>query len=525
MDRRKLLSKFLTSESKVTQLEEDTRPLTFKRANHLLRRMAFQPSIEEINYFIGKTPTEAVNLLLGDGQDYLPQNSNRLPNPDSDLNFIDDPMQNPKSVPNPLSASLEGQMNGRYRQVVDWIINIAASENYIQGSVSEKLTHFLMSIWCIEFTYDGDYQIPANSLILNNQTLRKYRLGSYIDIAKEMTLDGAMLLYQSAHLSRKEAPNENYARELLELFTMGIGHYSEGDIQEIAKIMTGWRTSPFLGDPHRNGYFQTWLDSDAHYTGSKRVFNIEFPALTEQENNEFKVKTNEIYKLIEGLFEIRGEAISKFICDKIFKYFVYSNPNEVDQDVIDQLSQTMITNNYSLLPVYKQLFTSTYFYEDANIGCQIKTPLEFLFGMQRLFGKSLEKPREALTDLEQVIYEPPNVSGWIGYRTWISTTTYPVRVDFAYKNAQSLTNEELSNLVDQIYNKQNMTEFMNELLLSFYAKDLEMSYFNKYFNIFNSNNINDTNWTTSVSNKTNNFLAGLRQVIVEIVQSPLFNLC
>ena len=525
MDRRELLSKFLTNENKIAQIEVDTRPLDFKRANHLLRRLAFQPSIAEINSYIGQTPSQAVDKLLGDGLDYLPENSSRLPDPKAELNFIDDPMQSPKSVPNPLSASLEGQMTGRFTQVQNWIIGLAMNEDYTKDKVSEKLTHFLMSIWCIQFYYDGDYQIPANSLVINNQTLRKYRLASYLDITKEITLDGAMLLYQSVHQSRKEAPNENYAREMMELFTMGIGNYSEGDIKEISKILTGWRTAPYLGDPHRNGYFQTWMDSDAHYTESKRVFNIDFPALTEQENNEFKVKTSEIYRLIENLFELRADAITKFISEKIFKYFVYSNPNEIDHDIISQLATIMKNNSFTLLPVYKALFTSTYFFDDANIGCQIKTPIEFILGMQRILGKNLSNAREALNNIEQMIYQPPNVSGWTGYRTWISTTTYPFRISYSFNLANSLSNAELGLIIDQVYNKQNMTEFMNEILLSFYSKELEQSYFDKYFNIFIKNGVNDSNWTASVSDKSANFLTAFKEIIIAIVQSPLYNLC
>lgn len=525
MDRRELLSKFLSNDVKIAQLEIDTRPLDFKRANHLLRRLAFQPTIKEINHFIGKTPSEAVELLLGDGYDYLPANISRLPNPKDKLNFIDDPLQSHRTVPEPLSSALEGQMGGRYRQVLDWIIELSQTEDYTIGRVREKLTHFLMSIWSIEFYYDGDYQIPANSLVINNQTLRKYRLGSYRDITKEITLDGAMLLYQSVHQSRKEAPNENYAREMMELFTMGIGNYSEGDVKEISKILTGWRTAPYLGDPHRNGYFQSWLDSDAHYTGSKRVFNIDFPALTEQENNEFKVKTNEIDKLIDGIFELKTIPITRFVCEKMFKFFVYSNPNEIDQTIINQLAQIMQDNDFNLLPVYTALFTSTYFYDDANIGCQIKTPIEFVFGMQRILGKTFSDSKAVLTNLEQVIYQPPNVGSWIGHRTWISTTTYPFRIGYSYDLVNSITSQELSLILDQVYNKQNMTEFMNEILLSFYAKELEQIYFDKYFLIFTKNGINDTNWTASIENKSSDFMKAFKEVVTAIVQSPLYNLC
>lgn len=526
MKRRELLNKLLKSDDKeILSLNKDNRPLNENRANHLLRRLSFHPTINEVNHYIGKTPEEVVNKLLGDGLDYLPENSDRLPDASQSLNFIGQPMQNPRSVPLPLRGQLESQLNSKYGQVVDWIIGLAKNEDLINGQVREKLTHFLMSIWCIEFQYDGEFQIPANSLYINNHTLRKYRLGSYREIAKEMTLDGAFLLYQSAHQSRKEAPNENYARELLELFTMGIGHYSEGDIQEIAKIMTGWRTAPFNGDPHRNGYFQTWLDSDAHHTGSKRVMSIDFPAITEQENNEFKVKTNEIDRLIDGLFEIRAVEISQFIAEKIFKYFVYSNPDELDASIIDELAKTMRDNDFNLLPVYQKLFTSSYFFNEANIGVQIKTPLEFVIGMQRLIGKELPNSRTALSNLEQVIYQPPNVSGWTGYRTWISTTTYPFRVDYAFDLAFGLSKQEVINIINQVFNKQNPTEFLREIFLMFFPKDLETEYYDRYMWFLLQEPITAENWTTNVVNLSDDLVNNVKDLIVDIVKSPLFQLC
>jgi uncharacterized protein (DUF1800 family) len=531
MKRRELLNKLLDNgNGKVLSLEKDTKPLDEVRANHLLRRLSYQPTIKEVNYYIGKSPEEVVDKLLGDGLDYLPENSSRLPDPQQnednvDMTFVGHAMQNPRSVPNPLSNSLEGQLNARYGKVVNWIISLSKREDLIEGQAREKLTHFLMGIWCIQFNYDGENQIPANSLYQNNQLLRKYRLGSYREIAKEMTLDGAMLLYQSAHLSRKEAPNENYARELMELFTMGIGNYSEGDIQEIAKIMTGWRTAPFLGDPRRNGYFQTWLDSDAHHTGSKRVMSIEFPALTEQENNEFKVKTNEIDKLIDGLFEIRDVAISKFICEKMIRFFVYSNPGDLDQSIIDELAQVMRDNDFNLLPVYKKLFTSTYFFSEANIGVQIKTPLEYAIGIQRLLNKDLANSKASLDNMEQSIYNPPDVSGWTGYRTWISTTTYPFRISYGIDLAASLEREDILNILDQVFNKQNPTEFLREMFLMFFSKDLESEYYDRYMWFLNQNNVTDENWITLLNNKDNKLIDNVKLLIEEMIKSPLFHLC
>jgi uncharacterized protein (DUF1800 family) len=182
-------------------------------------------------------------------------------------------------------------------------------------------------------------------------------------------------------------------------------------------------------------------------------------------------------------------------------------------------------NDFNLLPVYTALFTSTYFYDDANIGCQIKTPIEFVFGMQRILGKSFTDSKAVLANLEQVIYQPPNVGSWIGHRTWISTTTYPFRIGYSYDFVNSMTSQELSLIIDQVYNKQNMTEFMNEILLSFYAKELEQIYFDKYFLIFTKNGVNDNNWTASVANKSNDFMKAFKEVVTALVQSPLYNLC
>lgn len=525
MKRRELLTKALSSNKGLLSLDKETSPLDEIKVNHLLRRLSFQPTIAEVNHYVGKTAEEIVDVLLGDGLDYLPENENRLPNGKASMSFIGSPMQNPRSVPLPLRNTLEAELNNRYHQVVDWIIGLARKEDLKTSPAVEKLTHFLMSVWCIEFDYDGDYQVPANSLYLNNQRLRKHRLGSYKEIAKEMTLDGAFLLYQSAHLSRKEAPNENYARELLELFTMGIGNYSEGDIQELSKIMTGWRTSPFLGDSHRNGYFQTWLDSEAHYTGSKRVMSMDFPALTKQENNEFFVKTHEIDKLIDGLFDIRRNEISRFVATKIFRYFVYSSPDDLDFDVIEELAQVMRDNDFNLLPVYKKLFTSKFFFNDANIGSQIKTPLEFVFGLERIFNKNLSNARQALSNLEQVIYNPPNVSGWPGYRTWISTTTYPYRVNYAVTLAESLTKNEVMNLLEQVFNKQNPIEFLREIFLMFFPKDLEMQYYNRYMTILLKNGLSQDNWSQNAVNKTDLISNNIKDLLVEVVKSPLFHLC
>ncbi|MER3329840.1 MAG: DUF1800 family protein, partial [Candidatus Kapaibacterium sp.] len=130
--------------------------------------------------------------------------------------------------------------------------------------VSERLTLFWHTHWCIEFSYDTQGYIPPPLIYRSNQSIRKHRLGNFKKFVEEMTLDGAYLLYQSLNLSSGKNPNENYARELMELFTMGIGNYSEGDIREAARALTGWRVSAHRQDPKPFEFFDTYFSPKDH---------------------------------------------------------------------------------------------------------------------------------------------------------------------------------------------------------------------------------------------------------------------
>jgi hypothetical protein len=209
----------------------------------------------------------------------------------------------------------------------------------------------------------------------------------------------------------------------------------------------------------------------------------------------------------------------------MIRFFVYSNPEEVESSIVEELAQIMRDNDFNLMPVYKKLFTSTYFFSDANIGAQIKTPLEFVIGIQRLLLKDLANSKSALDNIEQSIYNPPDVSGWTGYRTWISTTTYPFRVSYALEISQSLTKDEVYAIVDKVFNKQNPTEFVREIFLMFFPKGLEQEYYDRYMGILLKNNITDSNWSSKLESKDTVLSTNIKELLVEVVKSPLFHLC
>lgn len=410
--------------------------LTQAEAKHLLRRATYNVSQGLIDKFTGMDINDAVDMLLGDGLDHLPENEGRLPDGKSTLGWWDKPIdKNPKQAGDvTIRGQLEGELQSRYRQFVNWLIDLKRTEVIDENnSAKEKFSDFLSTIWNIEFTYDTDEYLPPGLLLRNNWTLRKYRFGSYKKIAEEMTLDGAFLLYQSLNLSTKGNPNENFARELLELFTMGIGNYNEYNIREISKVLTGWRTAPYrqMGAP--NGAYNTFFLPDAHDTEEKIVFQVSFPARDDDSNNEFKVREEEVVRLIDVIFEKKGDAIAEFIMTKVYKFFVYSNPGKIDEGFIDEMATVFKENDFSLLAVYKFLFTSEYFYEQRFRGIQIKTPVEYFINLQAETGVSYKDTHVALVQTEQVIYDPINVAGWLGHRNWISTNTYPFRATHAKK--------------------------------------------------------------------------------------------
>lgn len=533
------LAKSFTSEETTLLAPQELSPiegnLDREKALHLLRRVSFHPTEEEVEHYTGMPISVAVESLIGDGLDFLPENSSRLPNPNEDerlRGWYGQAIQNPKTAGAlSLRFQLEGILNSRYRDTVDWIIDLAVNENLINNSASEKFTYFLSTIWNIEFTYDTREFNPPNLLIKNNQTLRKYRFGNYKDIAKEMTLDGAFLLYQSLQLSNKEAPNENYARELLELFTMGIGHYTEGNIREASRILTGWRTAPFFNSRKPNGEFNTWFDPDAHDTDSKQFMGTIFPKINESENNEFKVRDEEIFKLIDVIFNARAEAIAKFIAGKILRFFVYANESEEDEVLLDSIAQVLLDNDFNLKETYLALFKSQQFYDEKYLGTQIKSPFELIAGTQRILGVAVSdaRRRSFMSQAEQNIYDPPNVSGWTQYRTWISTTTYPHRIDLLTDVVDDISNEEVFAVVQKFSNWQNPDAFFRELITFLVPKNFIEKRETDIVDgiIFNSSTNSQfvkSNWINLVNEKNVEMGNRLKEVFIRLVTSPDYQL-
>ena len=272
--------------------------------------------------------------------------------------------------------------------------------------LEEKMTlfwhgHFATSYRTIEDSYH---------MYLQNQRFRRHALGNYGELLHEIIKDPAMLAYLDNNDSRKGRPNENLARELMELFSMGVGNYSENDIKEGARALTGYtfRDDEFV------------LDRDNHDGGRKRIFGR-----TGEYNGE---------SFVTAILAQRATGV--YMTRKLYAFFVSDLPDDprdfspAVNSVLDKMRTTFVRQRYAITPLLRELFLSRHFYSDAVVGQRIKSPAELVVGGVRELRtpvRELTTLLDAMALMGQSLFFPPSVAGWAGGRAWINTSTMFVR--------------------------------------------------------------------------------------------------
>lgn len=394
------------------------------RAGHLLRRTTFLPRWEDIGTILAMSPSDAVDLLLDTPyQPSPPSMADRITESLAGLNVE-------------LQNAVRYSWQTDHRTLQGWYADVMTDAGL---TMAEKMTGFYSNHFATEFVVDLDYVI-APLLYRQNKLFRDNGLGNYRAMMKSITLDSAMLVYLGGHLNKRGAPNENYAREMLELYTTGLGHYTEGDIKEAARILTGWRVSQFSDEPFPNGYFNPYFIPADHDIDGKQFLGTSFAARDNDSNTEFLVRRDEVEKMVETIFEKRPDAIAEFICRKIYRFFVYSNPAGSDEAVITDMARIFKENDFAIRPVLSALFKSAHFFDNTNLGSQIKTPAEFVVGLARQIAPP-DNMVGKMNEMEMVLFDPPNVSGWPGYRDWVTTNTFPIRAEAAEEAVNGLNDQ------------------------------------------------------------------------------------
>ncbi len=399
-----------------------------KELTHLLKRCLFGVKRADINSLLGKSLTEVVDYLLLD----IP-----LPTPPinnyNDANFTDPTVAAGMVWVN---AVYDGNANGRrVTSFKSWWLGQMLTQ---QVSLKEKMVLFWHNHFSTETATIGD----ARYIFKHNNLLRTLAFGSFKDLVKQVTIDPAMLRYLNGYVNTKTAADENYARELQELFTMGKGpnsKYTEADVKAAARLLTGYRldavgiTSTFDATRHDN--------TDKQFSA---FYN----------NKLIKGRTGvdgakEVDDIVDMLFAQNELAL--YICRRLYCFFVYYDITPaIEQNVIAPLAEIFRSNNYQIKPVLKALFTSNDFFLVQNRSCNIKSPIDFTVGLCRefeiVFPNSLDYVnlyfmcdyiRGQASIIQQNIGDPPNVSGWAAYyqapqfyELWVNSDTLPKRNAF-----------------------------------------------------------------------------------------------
>lgn len=399
---------------------------------HLLSRTMFGVRQQDIDTLSSLTMQETVDLILtAPTSQPNPPVNNYTPAGDTDKTGI------------PAGETwVEGNFGSpglnfsRCDSLKSWWIGLMINQglNIVDKMVFFWHNHFATQILVLE-----DARLSYNHYM----KLRISALGNFKILVKDITVDPAMLLYLNGYVNTKNHPDENYARELQEIFTVGNKNtinYNEDDVKSAAKVLTGWSLN--------SSVFHSYFVPQWHDTSDKQFSSFyNNKVISGKAGSNGAAETDE---LIDMIFEKNETA--RYICAKLYRFFVYYNITaDIDANIITPLSQLLIANNFEVKPVLEKLFKSQHFYDVYNMGCYIKTPLDYFIGTIRTLGADFSGANTvqdtykiwntihvyaALNGLN--LGDPPNVAGWPAfyqspayYQSWINFTTLPARMAFS----------------------------------------------------------------------------------------------
>ncbi len=358
---------------------------------HLLTRTGFAPDPQELASYASLSRTAAVDrLLAGATQQAV------TPVP-ADLAVY---MPQPEHFKN-LSPDEKKQFRGQQAQR-----NLELQAWWMEEMIATPapLTEHMTMFWHNHFVSSSQKVKSARLMLVQNELLRRYALGNFGDMLHAIAKDPAMILYLDTQQDRKAQPNENFAREVMELFTLGIGHYSEQDVQEAARAYTGWsvdrQTGAFMYRPgqHDDG-IKTVLGHSGNFNG------------------------DDVLDIL-----LAQPATAEWITRKLWREFISTDPDPltIERDA------AIFRQHYEIRPLLRALLLSDAFWSAKNRGNLVKSPVELIVGSVRQLQIHPDPRALAIASrqLGQNIFAPPNVKGWPGDDAWINSTTLLLRKQF-----------------------------------------------------------------------------------------------
>ena len=358
-------------------------PWTSQKIKHLYRRMAYGVNLAGIDAALPLTPSALIDTIVDAAVSLDP-----TPAPPwgyfSISDFTDFDTENPNYIE-------------------QWYLQTA--NDTIEQSLRAKLTMF----WMNHFVTELESYTYAPYMFQYYNLMQTHALGNFKEFVRAVGVNSTMLVYLNGFENTSNNPNENYARELFELFTLGENNnYTQQDILEASRALTGYN---HWDDPGAQIYFDqsTWDEGPKTIFGSEEFYTYD--------------------ELIDTLFELRETEIAQFICTKLYKYFVSHEYDAITQeDIINPLAQTLIDVNFEMAPMLRQLFKSQHFFDERAFGVVIKSPYDVVFNYINegnfFYDDGVLQGLIYYTGIiGQEIYNPPDVSGWQRDQDWINTAT------------------------------------------------------------------------------------------------------
>jgi uncharacterized protein (DUF1800 family) len=396
---------------------------------HLLKRTLFGATRTDIDYFKTRTFLQSVDEILNPAA--------ALPDPPVKEYFSATDAGILPGSTWVLDPNTDGTVNSlRIASFKKWWMGLMISQD---RSIREKMTLFLHNHFSTETNVVNNAQFTYK----HHSLLRANALGNFKDLTRAVTIDPAMLVYLNGERNTKSAPDENYGRELQELFCCGKGPdslYTESDVKAAAQVLTGWKNDAAT--------FTSAFDVKRHDTSNKQ-FSAFYNNTVIQGKSTATAGDEEIDALMAMIFGT--QEVAKYICRRLYRWFVYYDiDSTVEANIITPLADIMRSNNYEIKPVLNILLKSEHFFDVLAKGCQIKSPVDLVVAMCREFNVAFEPTANYATNygmynylvnwvsnMQQNIGDPPDVSGWKAYyqapqfyEIWINSDTLPKRNQF-----------------------------------------------------------------------------------------------
>jgi uncharacterized protein (DUF1800 family) len=479
-------------------------PWTRAQAAHLLRRTLFGPTHQQISYFSGISMNDAVNQLLA----VTPVSPPLAYDAGETVVAQGQPWVSALYPANPVSNQLCEM--ARVKSLSAWLMR---NMNYETANIGQKMFFFWHNHFGVSFSSD------ARAAYTYFELLRSNGLGNIKQLVKDVTLDPNMLIFLNGNTNSEAHPNENYSRELLELFTIGKGeqiapgdysNYTELDVASGAKILSGYIVQGIRSSTVSAAsatYFNALHDSSIK-TLSYHFNNATVPNAGAQEYSNY----------IDIIFQ--QPQVAYYLCKKLYRFFVnYDITNDVEVNILPEMAQTMIANNYDVLPVLQELFTSQHFYDNAYLGSIVRSPLETVFSMLN----STETQLNVNLTTDYNVYfnmflacgnmgldylNPASVAGWEAFylspafsRLWVNSTTIKFRFDISSGlNVYGIPISGYTLKIDPIPFLNNLSipssadAVIDDICELFIAKPVDAAMHNSLVNVL-TNNLPTFEWT------------------------------